>query len=257
MAQETFIEERRKYQLCLIVAPVTLIVLIAALIGFCFLSWKYRHSKNPPLASPEFEWLITLAIIVVAAFYALSFRNLAKSLFCPHCDKHIEKFGRWRCGHCDHENERGFTTTFLNKCGYCEREPKAYVCNHCEKQIQLAAGEARHPARSAVKVTATAQDPTDESRKVHADKKEEIQREIEILELKRRLAVVMASPEFERAKAKSNTIREKFEAFKAEKMDILTLRREVESEIAKTTDPAAQEELRLLFKMFYEEHIPM
>ncbi len=51
-------------------------------------------------------------------------------LRCPKCKKIILSNTPWVCGFCGKENRNANKNPFVDKCGHCEDEPKAYRCHH-------------------------------------------------------------------------------------------------------------------------------
>jgi hypothetical protein len=138
-------------------------------------------------------------------------------LFCEHCDKYLPSDTEWRCDYCGHHNEATKIYSFLNKCEQCKRAPKAVVCPHsdCRKLNFLDRDrDGSHPAkpilvlkeeaRALLRPAGPTQEQIDAEKRAkermrkseeHADKKTDINREIEIAELDAQLAKWKAAAE--------------------------------------------------------------
>jgi hypothetical protein len=121
-------------------------------------------------------------------------------LFCERCDKCVPSDVRWVCGHCEHENRRTKLYSFLNKCQSCEREPASYACPHCGATNALESdGSNGLPAKCFLapaeepKKPAPEVDPRIKKKREHAERKEDLEQEIEITQLNVRLTQLKAS----------------------------------------------------------------
>lgn len=120
-------------------------------------------------------------------------------LFCESCDKYVPSDMPWRCSHCDHDNTKTKIYSFLNKCRECKRSPKSYVCPHCGSINFLDRDmNAAHPARKmpAYVVPEPPPDEEEEKQRQHDNRKQDLEREIEITRLNARLAQLKTSAEF-------------------------------------------------------------
>ena len=135
-------------------------------------------------------------------------------LFCEYCDKYIPSDMPWRCSHCDHANDRTKIYSFLNKCRECKRVPKSYACPHCSNVNFLDKdSNPSHPARSTMErppVETSAEEVRLQKKNEHNDRKEEIEREIEITRLNASLVELKASTQFQKAKSTREKLEESF-----------------------------------------------
>lgn len=82
------------------------------------------------------NWAIDF--LAIAALFYLFFFVLDKrpiGMDCDHCGKHIASNTPWVCGFCKEPNRNANKNPFVDRCGHCETEPKAYKCHHpdCQK----------------------------------------------------------------------------------------------------------------------------
>lgn len=86
------------------------------------------------------NWVID-ALAIAALFYHYFFilDKRTIGMDCNHCGKHIASNTPWVCGFCKEPNRNAREHPFVDACGHCGNEPKAYKCHHtgCEKLIFL------------------------------------------------------------------------------------------------------------------------
>jgi hypothetical protein len=238
---------------------VFFITIILIALGVCIFLGLELYGNT--LSDGAKAWWMLVCIMLAFPFILTSPYRITGLLrmrvFCPHCDKHIHEDIRWRCGHCDCENGDGLGGAFINRCRKCKRRPSAYVCHHCDTSITFESeGEFRHAARAIQKPIVEAKDEREQKHTDHLSKKEELLRKIEITELERRLAAVMESPEFKRAKTSEESLREKFTEYDAHVMGIHMLKYEVQAEIEKIKDPVLREQKMESLNAFVDQNIP-
>jgi len=51
---------------------------------------------------------------------------------CEHCERIILSNTPWVCGYCRKPNMNANEYPFVDRCGHCGNEPKAYRCHHCD-----------------------------------------------------------------------------------------------------------------------------
>lgn len=77
-----------------------------------------------------------LGILLTAWFCYLQYVPFV--FHCPHCGKAILSDLEWRCGFCDHWNNKlKFYFSFLNTCQRCRVASTAFSCYHCNQMIAL------------------------------------------------------------------------------------------------------------------------
>ena len=205
--------------------------------------------------------LLLLAMSIGAIIYALKVsQNLIGPMFCPHCDKHIPADMRWRCPYCDAENDAA-KHSLIEECGRCKREPKAYCCHHCNELIFLDSdNDASQPAVNAVvankKPTPRSPDNRELKAQEHAERKEEIEREIEIAALNRRLVQLKSSPEFKQEASAQDKLQKDYSEHEAATMGVQMLERSERIKIFEECqdDPDISEMKNLTLDAFVEEH---
>lgn len=165
-------------------------------------------------------------------------------LFCEACDKHVPSTMHWKCSHCDFINVRTKYYSFLHKCQQCKREARSYACPHCDKINFLDSTKyAGHPARSSSRPPPLVETVADKQRKF-AEKRMEIQQEIEITELNARLAKLKASPEFQKQVSAKEKLELHFSDHDAHTMGVKAIVRERRREAMEKykNDPEALED---------------
>src|ERR1017187_1359788 len=110
---------------------------------------------------------------ICASSYGINTMLRPPKLFCPGCDKFISGEFGWICGYCDTTNNNSRNAPpFLRACKTCKREPKAYVCPHCEQLNFLDGDEdGKHPAKvpGMEKPKTPAKDPSIERERKHRE----------------------------------------------------------------------------------------
>ena len=185
----------------------------------------------------------------------LSLTNI--KAFCPHCDKYIPRLMNWRCGYCDADNTDQIENPVIYKCEHCDREPKSYICYHCQETVFFDGdNDARHPARSVGFPQAEEpQDPIKEKKKEHAFEKLKLESDIELTQLRAKLLRIKASPEFKEKLSAAEKIEKEFSEHDANMMGLQMLaktQRKLNQDQFKD-DPNMYEKKELSLKMFLRE----
>jgi hypothetical protein len=195
--------------------------------------------------------------------FGLVFKPLR--LFCEHCDKYIPSDMEWKCAHCNHENRATRYYSFLNKCQNCKRLPQAVVCPHCEELNFLDKHKiGSHPASQNSALVPPILPPTKEQireqsraekQEDHADRKDDLNREIEIARLNADLAKCKMSAEFGRERIAMEKVRKSFSEHEAHVMGIKMVVKEKRSEYAETfkDDPEGLKDANDSLDMWAEE----
>jgi len=90
----------------------------------------------------DWYWIADLALMgALFYFYFFILQNRPIKLHCPHCEKIIRSNTPWVCGFCKESNRNANEYSFVDKCGHCKDEPKAYKCHHCGEMIYLSDDE--------------------------------------------------------------------------------------------------------------------
>jgi ribosomal protein L37E len=118
-------------------------------------------------------------------------KGVVVSVECTKCHKKILSAMKWHCANCGFDNQRTELYSFLNKCQKCESVPSAVVCPHCstmmfftdERDAQFAARQVVEEKKPPQKV-----DPSQREARAHSREKLRLDREIELAELKGKLA---------------------------------------------------------------------
>ncbi len=118
-------------------------------------------------------------------------KRVIATVECGKCHKKVSSAMRWRCAHCGFDNQRTELYSFLNKCQKCETAPTAVVCPHCEALIFLTdEKDSQFSARKFAeqKKPHPKEDPSQRDSRTHAKEKIRLEREIELAQLKSKLA---------------------------------------------------------------------
>jgi len=166
----------------------------------------------------------------------------AVNLFCGECGKHISSKSDWICGYCGNDTKKALDNTnyysFLNRCVACSMPPGSFICPHCDASNQLSNDrDDEHAARiigaqvTAIKQPTNSISAAELKRRDHLEKKEELERQIEIALLNKRLKQLQDSPEFKDAVSAHEKIEKEFSDFDAERMGFQILERKRRTEI--------------------------
>lgn len=98
-----------------------------------FLSWLAY------VVAPGMTSMLIVDVAAIAALYYLYtiWDSQPIPLLCDECGKLILSNTPWVCGFCQRVNANPGKYPFVDKCGHCENEPKAYRCHHCQELIFL------------------------------------------------------------------------------------------------------------------------
>lgn len=264
MAQLTPQQARQSFKMRRALSyPVPVVVLSSAV----FLMGFYLISTWTDGASDKFIFSC-LGVLAIVAVYMwqfagdkegpstfLSITNI--QIFCPHCGKSIPRQQNWICGYCDGENTDQIFHPVIYKCSHCDQEPKSYICSHCEKTVFFDIdNDARHAARLAVskKPGISRQDPLEEKKRAHILRKTELEQEIEITALNKRLAQLKLSPEFKEEVSAREKIGKEFSEFQQEVLGFRMLERNERARYAEEfkDDPEGFEDNNLALDDFLE-----
>jgi hypothetical protein len=202
----------------------------------------------------------------VRALFTASWGGLVPEvhLFCDSCGKHISSKADWICGYCDYDTRKNNSNTayysFLHKCVSCSTSAKAYLCPYCEAVNYLDTDKnTQHPARVISDIDSKPKvqiDPSEQKRREHLEQKEQLEREIEIAALNKRLVQLRASPEFKQEVSEQEKIQKGFSEFESKVLGVKMLERNERlknSEVFKD-DPEMLEMKNLALDAFVEEH---
>ena len=154
----------------------------------------------------------------------------------PECRKTVASDTKWHCGHCQHSNRRTGVFSFLNKCQKCGKEPKSYLCPHCNDPIFLDGdSDASNPARPFVearkiKSNVREQSPREKKRREHAERLEDLKQEIEFEKHKAELAQIIAPVDPNKGKTEYELAKDRVRAIVGADLNVKKALKEVEKE---------------------------
>jgi hypothetical protein len=185
---------------------------------------------------------------------------------CAYCHKDISSDMDWACGYCGYANRRTSLYSIFYKCQKCDREPKSYVCPHCEKITALDVDDDHsHPARYAPKTAKASKpekrDPPEDSRlqrrREHEEKIEELEQKIERTELEKKLAALEKPSEDDPALAAREKMRRRIKARLGQVIDMRLAIKECRTELAAEfkDDPEMLTDLNDALTWIYENEL--
>ena len=129
--------------------------------------------------------------------------HTAVNVICSECRQNVPSDMNWQCGFCCHNNYLTETYSFLNRCQKCEKEPRSFLCPHCEMGNFFDSDkDLSHPAHKIVERVKPVhrEDPEVLKHRDHEVQMKELEREIEKQKKLVELAKIKSSLEPKREK---------------------------------------------------------